>query len=202
MHRQPLLDLLTDYATHHPADAEAVDRVRTLVEAHPDCFDRTCRPGHITGSAWVVSSDGRQHLLLHHRKLDKWLQPGGHADGDPDVARVALREAAEESGLDGLEVVTGSPLVLDVDVHEIPARYNASGDLIEDAHEHHDIRFLVRAAGACELRQNEESNALRWCTTDEIRQLTNEISVLRLMERATIRLGAGESGCLSQPASE
>lgn len=188
MNRQPLLDLLADYTTACPEESAATERIRSLVQQHEDCFLRTCRPGHITGSAWVVSADGERHLLLHHRKLDKWLQPGGHADGEDDVAQVALREAAEESGLTGLSVVDTAPRVLDVDVHEIPARYAPDGALVEDAHEHHDVRFLVQATSDETLRQNEESNALRWCTAEEVRQLTSETSVLRLLEKATRRL--------------
>ena len=79
-----------------------------FVRAHPDCLARTCAPGHLTGSAWIVSPDRRRTLLTHHRKLGKWLQLGGHADGDADLLAVALREAREESGLRGLRVVDAS----------------------------------------------------------------------------------------------
>ncbi|TWT46514.1 NUDIX hydrolase [Botrimarina hoheduenensis] len=186
--RSPVLTLLDKYEAAWPAEAAVVQQIRTLVLDHADCFDRTCRPGHLTGSAWVVSADAARHLLLHHRKLDKWLQPGGHADGDPDLAAVALREAAEETNLAGLEVLRGKPTLLDVDVHLIPARYDAAGELLEDAHEHHDLRFLIRAGGNETLVGNEESNALRWCTPTEVRALTNEPSVLRLLDKSADRL--------------
>lgn len=184
MHRQPLLELLAEYEAAWPSEASVARRIRTLVEAHADCFDRTCRPGHITGSAWVVSADGQRHLLLHHRKLDKWLQPGGHADGDADVADVALREAAEESGLTDLAIVETHPRVLDLDIHVIPERRDRNGEIIDDAHEHHDVRFLIRATCSETLHQNDESNDLRWCTADEVRGLTRETSVIRLLEKA------------------
>ena len=101
-----------------------VDRICRLVESHADCFDRTCRPGHITGAAWILSVDRRRALLTHHRKLDRWLQLGGHADGQWHIEEVALREAREESGLTHFDIVpiNGVVMPFDVDVHEIPAR--------------------------------------------------------------------------------
>src|SRR5205807_9522638 len=122
------------YRDAFPAEAPVVDRIYRLVEAHPDCFLRTCRPGHITAAAWIVSSDRRRSLMTHHRKLDRWLQLGGHADGQCLVEEVALREAREESGLTHFDVIPidGVVMPFDIDVHDIPARYDAQGGLIED----------------------------------------------------------------------
>ena len=147
MHRQPLIKLLDRYALRFPEETEMVGRIRRLVESSADCFKRTCRPGHITGSAWVMTQERSRCLLVHHRKLDRWLQPGGHADGENQVEQVALKEVEEETGLTALELdLHYDQLVpLDVDVHLIPERRDATGTLIEDAHEHHDIRFLVIA---------------------------------------------------------
>lgn len=193
MHREPLRKLLVDYRAANPAEAAVADRILQLVECHEDCFERTCRPGHLTGSAWVVSADGARHLLLHHRKLGKWLQPGGHADGEADLAAVATREAEEETGLNALRVIPdpGGSLALDIDVHLIPARYGPAGELVEDAHEHHDVRFLLQSAGDDALTLSDESHALRWCSPEEVRHLTQEESVLRLLEKAQSRLQAG-----------
>src|SRR5690349_17079955 len=91
-----------------------------FVSAHADCLWRTCVPGHLTASAWIVDAARRRTLLTHHRKLDRWLQLGGHVDGDPDLAASALREAREESGLTRLAVV--STEFFDLDRHRIPAR--------------------------------------------------------------------------------
>lgn len=195
MHRQPLLQLLHDYRAAFPKEAAVADRIAALAKSRPDCFDRTCRPGHLTGSAWVVSADGERHLLMHHRKLDKWLQPGGHADGQTELVEVARREAQEETGITELVTVAdASGLVpLDLDVHDIPARTNDAGEPIDDAHEHHDIRFLLRATGDETLVDNEESNELRWCRVEEVRTLTNEPSVLRLLEKAQERLSLVKS---------
>lgn len=192
MHRKPLRELLDRYEARHPEEAACVARVRALVAARADCFERSCPPGHVTGSAFVVSADGRRTLLVHHRKLDRWLQPGGHADGESDVAQVALREAREETGLDALAFVGpgGEPTPFDLDVHEIPARPG------EPAHEHHDVRFLLVAAAGQEARASEESHAVRWFDLDAIGSgaLAVDESVLRMARKARALLGARDSG--------
>src|SRR5688500_17181248 len=99
MHRRPLLDLLDRYDTRHPSDAAMTARIRELVLAHAVALDRPCRPGHITASPWITTPARDRFLLVHHRKLNRWLQPGGHADGQTDAADVAMREATEETGL-------------------------------------------------------------------------------------------------------
>ena len=104
MHRRSLLDMLMLYEHFHPQEAAVTERIRSLVHQHVDCFERTCRPGHVTGSAWILSADRRRVLLTHHSKLDRWLQLGGHADGQADVAEVARREAQEESGMQRFDV--------------------------------------------------------------------------------------------------
>jgi len=141
------------YEAMHPAEAAVVALFRAFAQAHADAAERTLAIGHLTGSAWLVSADGRRVLLTHHRKLDRWLQLGGHADGDADLARVALREAEEESGLHDLVVESD---IFDLDRHRIPARGN------EPEHWHYDVRFVVRAAGKEDFVVGEESLALAW----------------------------------------
>ncbi len=186
MHRQPLLTLLDRYTLRYPDETAVAARIRTLATEHPDCFERTCRPGHITGSAWVLSHDRTRCLLVHHAKLDRWLQPGGHADGETEIAEVALREAREETGLTrlALSTVEGQLVPLDLDVHLIPARRGPDGSLIDDAHEHHDVRFLVIAEPNQETVLSEESHDLGWFTHDEVLALTDEESVLRMLRKA------------------
>jgi 8-oxo-dGTP pyrophosphatase MutT (NUDIX family) len=140
-------------------DAEALAQFTAFADAHPDCCERTCVPGHFTGSAWLVSADGERALLLHHRKLDIWVQPGGHADGDGDLAGVALREAEEETGLRGLRLEGG---VFDLDRHAIPARGK------DPEHFHYDVRFVVRAGADEAFVVNEESHALAWVPMRDI----------------------------------
>jgi 8-oxo-dGTP pyrophosphatase MutT (NUDIX family) len=128
------------------------ERVLELIDAHPDIADRTCRPGHLTGSAFVVDPSRDVCLLLFHTKLQRWLQPGGHADGDTNLARVAWREATEETGIEGLVVVAPA---IDVDIHRVdPPK--------EDAHLHLDVRYLVIAPPGAEAVGNHESQGFRW----------------------------------------
>lgn len=181
MHRQSLLEMLIRYAEQYPAEADVARRIERLVTTHPDCFERTCRPGHITGSAWVLSHDRCRCLLLHHGKLNRWLQPGGHADGQSNVAEVALREAQEETGLIDLQL-TAEPL--DIDVHLIPTRRDRDGNQLEDAHEHHDIRFLFVAAPDQQLVLSDESHEVRWFSRGEVLEATDEESVLRMLRKA------------------
>jgi 8-oxo-dGTP pyrophosphatase MutT (NUDIX family) len=120
LHRKPLLDLLARYRAAYPDEVVCADRIRALVETQRECFERSCLPGHVTASAWVLSPDGKRFLLTHHRKLHRWLQLGGHADGDADVAAVALREAREESGLAELRFAwaADAPVPIDLDVSD------------------------------------------------------------------------------------
>ncbi len=174
--RQPLEQALLRYAATHPAQAELAARLLAFVRAHADCFCRSLAEGHITGSAWLLHPQGDRVLLTLHRKLGRWLQPGGHADGDADTLRVALREAEEESGIAG--IVPLSPDIFDVDIHEIPARPAAG----EPAHLHYDVRYLVQAPRA-DFRVSDESVALAWFTPAEILALSPDASVRRMLEQ-------------------
>lgn len=180
MHRRPLLELLARHLARRPEDRAVVARVSGFVLAHPDCFLRSCREGHITASAWILSADRRHALLTHHRKLGRWLQLGGHCDGDGDPRQVALREACEESGLERFRFLpeTTDPLPLDLDVHPIPAHGG------EPAHLHLDMRFLLVAEAEQELRVSAESKELRWFDRERLASYVDEESLLRLERRA------------------
>lgn len=155
-----LLELLSKYRFGNPEDAPTADEFRRFIEDNPACCERSLRIGHLTGSAWLVSPDGNSALLMRHRKLGRWLQPGGHADGNPDLAAVALREAGEETGMDGL---TAAQDIFDLDLHRIPARGP------EPAHWHYDMRFVVQAA-RLEFAHNEESLAMAWFDVGRLAQ--------------------------------
>jgi 8-oxo-dGTP pyrophosphatase MutT (NUDIX family) len=179
----PIDALVEALQRHAPADEEEDrDRDRTLdfVRRHRDPFDRRIAEGHLTGSALVVSASGDRVLLLHHRKLDRWLQPGGHADpGETTGEAVALREAFEETGLRGIALHPTAPRPLDVDVHDIPARKD------EPAHEHLDLRYLVVAPeGAVLSPQVEELHALRWVSWDEADALGPDRGLRRALGKA------------------
>lgn len=177
MHRQSILHSLDKYEAVYPSERTMTDRIRTLVTQHTDCFERTCLPGHITGSAWIVSHDLSQYLLTHHRKLDRWLQLGGHADGQHEPYQVAIREAVEESGLTGFTLYKSenSIIPLDIDVHLIPTRGS------EPAHEHHDIRYLLIAPANQVVKVSDESHDVRWFTREEFLRVTGEMSLLRML---------------------
>ena len=132
---------------------------RDFARSSGACCLRSHPVGHFTGSAFVVSVDGRRTLLTHHRKLDRWLQPGGHADGDGDLRQVALKEAEEETGLSALEVGTE---VFDLDRHWIPERKADPG------HWHYDVRFVVQVTGDETFVVGEESNDLRWWPVEDV----------------------------------
>ena len=138
-----------------PADHEANrSRILEFLDAHPDALHRSCESGHLTGSALVVDPATRRILLLLHAKVRRWLQPGGHADGDGNLAGVALREAEEETGITGLTVVTPA---IDLDVHVF---HNASA--AEPDHLHLDVRHLVLAPPGSVAVTNHESEGVRW----------------------------------------
>lgn len=161
-----------------PAGDEALERDRILmahlIEDRAEAADRTTRPGHLTGSAFVVDAAGERALLLFHTKLQRWLQPGGHADGNMNLAAVALREATEESGIEGLLVW---PDPIDLDIHRVaPPK--------EDAHLHLDVRYLVVAPPGAQPVGNEESQALRWVMQSELAGYGVDPGLLRLSGRA------------------
>src|SRR5436309_1471060 len=99
MHRQQLLGLLETYAPCYQEELVNKARMIAFVTEWPSCFERSLEVGHITGSAWLLNHDCSKVLLTHHKKLNLWLQLGGHCDGESDVLAVALREAQEESGI-------------------------------------------------------------------------------------------------------
>lgn len=170
--------LLTRLDRHQPLDTNELEmcaNTREFVRAYSDCFERTLVIGHVTGSAWVVSPDRSQVLLMHHRKLDKWFQPGGHCDGDPNVLNVAMKEATEETGVRYITPVDDR--IFDVDIHLIPA--NAR----EAAHYHYDIRFLLEADPEEVIERNAESKEVKWVPLDQVADYNNSESILRMVRK-------------------
>ncbi len=152
-----------------------MDRFVAFIQTNPACFERTLLEGHVTGSAWIVDAEGSRVLLTHHRKLDAWLQLGGHADGEADVEAVALKEAREESGLDDFEPIGEG--IYDVDIHLIPERKGVP------AHFHYDVRYALRATGSTVYVVSEESHDLRWVPMAEVATLTTDESMLRMVAK-------------------
>lgn len=177
MHRRELLNLLTQHRTRFMEEAAYVTRAIEFIANHSDCFHRELLPAHVTGSAWVVSPDLDHVLMLHHRKHDQWFQPGGHADGDADILRVALRETSEESGVDASHIRLLNHDVFDVDIHTIPA--NEHGP----RHEHIDIRFLVEIDDSLHIPGNHESNDILWVRLSDVPRYNNNRSTYRMLEK-------------------
>ena len=171
---------IEEYASRTPGELASAAQFTGFLQSHPAVFERSHRSGHFTGSAWLINADGMRVLLMHHRKLDRWLQPGGHADGNADLARVALREAREETGVTGLQVEHG---IFDIDRHRIPARAN------EPEHWHYDVRYVVRASADERFVINQESQSLAWCPVIEIADQAGFDDSLRRMARKWLLRG-------------
>ena len=184
-----LQGLLLDYATAVPAQATTVERFLALLATRPDALLRSSfAPGHITASAFVVAPSLESCALLLHRKLGRWLQPGGHVDGEAAVWRAAQREVMEETGLSTLRLWSPgeSIAIFDLDIHPIPPLRS------EPAHEHFDIRFLFFADAPEQLAISEESIDLAWVPLGRLAEWTDEPSVLRLRERYAAVVGSSE----------
>ncbi len=171
--RTKLLNLLEAY-TPSAQEQECKKRMIQFVRNHEDCFERTLEIGHITASAWLTTSDFSRFLLMHHRKLNMWVQPGGHCDGESNVLAVALKEVFEETGLTDVEPV--STALFDIDIHHIPEYKNVP------AHDHYDVRFLISTPDKNMIVQNHESKELKWFEfNDQIP--TQEPSVVRMAQK-------------------
>ncbi len=174
MHRNNLLQALNRYRQRFPEETDTVERFHRFVSNHSDCFERDWwQPGHVTGSAWLVDPGRTAVLLTHHKKLNRWLQLGGHSDGQNNSLAVATREAEEESGL---AVTALSTEIFDIDIHEIPARRD------DPAHLHFDVRHVLQAQHD-NYRISDESNDLAWVAVDDLTNFTTEVSVTRMADK-------------------
>jgi 8-oxo-dGTP pyrophosphatase MutT (NUDIX family) len=173
--RHSIIAALQNYTTAYPEEKVFVSQFLELLE-HPDAFQRDCLPGHITGSSWILDQSRQSVLLVHHGTLNKWLQPGGHADGEENVWNVALREAQEETGLKHFKLLQEN--IFDLDIHPIPARLNFPDHL------HYDIRFLFEADKKETLIVSEESHDVAWIALDQLDGLTHgNPSIMRMVHK-------------------
>ncbi len=165
--------LLERYRPVDPGQVAIRAAMLAFVDRFPwDAHLRSRLEGHLTASALVVDAAFEKVLLLRHKKLGKWLQPGGHCDGDANLPAVALRESIEETGIAGLEV---DPRPIDLDIHPIPARPEAP------AHHHFDTRFLVVAPPGAVPQRNDESEELRFFDRHEALEIAGDDSLRRLI---------------------
>ena len=175
MFRRNLIQHLQAHEAFDEREHAMCDAIIQFVQTYENCSARELQIGHLTGSAWIVDQDLTHTLLTYHRKLNLWVQLGGHVEDDADMLSASLREAREESGLQDLQLLV--PHIFDVDIHTIPARRD------EPEHFHYDIRYAFRAERDVRLTVGSESRKLAWVAFDEIESLTREESILRMVRK-------------------
>lgn len=175
--RQSLQDLLDAFVPYDEQEKESLQRVKEFVLAHPDCFGHYVLPGHVTGSAFVVDREYDYTLLTHHKKMNMWLQFGGHSDDHPIVSETAMREAREESGLLDIRYSILGNTIFDIDVHTIPPH----GTMPQ--HAHYDVRFLFTANKKEQLTVSPESNDMGWIRLEDVVKYNSHPELLRMVEK-------------------
>lgn len=170
-----LTKLLENYFPEDSAERDYKNTILDFLLQYPDAFERSLEVGHITASAWLINKDNTKALLTHHRKLDMWIQLGGHCDGNTDVLAVALKEAQEESGIMHIEPVRYD--IFDIGVHLIPENKK------EKAHYHYDVRFLLQVMSDEDFVVSDESHSLTWIDKNKDTLPTKERSVIRMFEK-------------------
>ncbi len=176
MKQRSLIEQLTIYTPFDAQERSKHQQMLIFLSKNTKAFHSKYLPGHVTGSAWVLDSSKIKVLMTHHVKLEKWLQLGGHADGQYDVLAVAMREAFEETGLLSLEPLSNN--IFDVDVHTIPERKNFP------QHFHYDVRFLFHADEVEPFHISNESYNLQWISMEDVSRFNDEDSVIRLIAKS------------------
>jgi 8-oxo-dGTP pyrophosphatase MutT (NUDIX family) len=167
--------MLQNYLPKDHDEQEFKKRMVEFIEEYPNCFERSLNIGHITASAWLLNKDHSKALLMHHSKLEKWFQLGGHCDGNQDVLAVAIKEAQEESGMVNIAPISNN--IFDIDIHLIPENPK------EKAHYHYDVRFLLKVTSDEQVIQNNESKELRWISKQLSTLPTHNQSVVRMFKK-------------------
>jgi 8-oxo-dGTP pyrophosphatase MutT (NUDIX family) len=167
---------LSGWTPPEPDQDQLRERYLDHLDDHPDGWSRSCRGAHLTASS-LICADG-QVLLTLHRRIGRWLQTGGHLEaGDASIEEAALREAAEESGLDGLDL-DPDPLLLSE--HEVPC------GIVRPTF-HLDVQFLIRTASAVDPVVGAESVAVQWFPHDQLPAVDDSVDAL--VRWAALRLG-------------
>lgn len=176
MKREKLINLLMNYKPDNNLEKEQKTEIIDFINKDDNFYKRDNMPGHLTGSAWIISQDRKKALLTHHIKLGKWIQLGGHVDGDEDIFETSLREAKEETGLSSIRVLSED--IFDIAVFWVPK----SGS--QEAHYHYDIRFLFEADDKEELKiDKNESADLRWVPIEDVYKYETEEALIRMAEK-------------------
>jgi len=183
--RNSLRVQLESHLPGDPAEARSHGRILDFLCLPLDPFSRTTQSGHITGSAIVLNADGPEFLLVRHRKLNRWLQPGGHVhEHDESILATAVRETAEETGhADCITLLHDR--ILHVDVHEIPARPE------HPAHLHYDIRYLLTTTRDAPRIAEIEVIEAEWFNEAALERLDLDASLKSAIASAKKHLGIG-----------
>ena len=176
MDREELARALAGYAAEGPGEAASLEQLRRFVGGPADPFARDNPEGHVTGSAVVARPDGSEFLLILHRRLSRWLQPGGHTEeSDATVFDAALREAREETGIASFDAPLGR-VIFDLDVHPIPARGR------DPAHLHFDVRYLLTTRSDADPDASDDpTRPMRWTSYEEAMSLGVDASLARAL---------------------
>jgi 8-oxo-dGTP pyrophosphatase MutT (NUDIX family) len=173
-------DLRSSLSLYQPIKDQEAGYKTQMLELFSEgeiAFERRRKAGHFTASAWVLDPSNRSALLILHSKIGKWLQPGGHADGNQDLLEVAQKELAEETAISSIDLLKTS--IFDLDVHTIPAHKGIP------EHLHYDMRFIFRGNSQTPIQINHESKDIQWVPLDEIPTLVgNDPSICRMVEKS------------------
>jgi len=173
-----LLTLIKNYKAHDEHEQASRKKFLDLLTNHPECFENHCTDGHITASGVVIDPEHTKILLMHHARLNIWLQPGGHSDGHMNPFATSLREVMEETGLRNLTFHRKSPYIFDLDVHPIP-----KDRTLDIPHDHYDIRTLFIADPAESVTINRESHDIKWIPLEDLPKYNNEPPLARMLEK-------------------
>lgn len=169
--------LLENYKPNNLKEVKYKSKMIDFYKNYNNCFSREQEYGHFTASSFLLNSSKTKFLLMLHRKINIWVQPGGHCDGDPIVLRTALKEAQEESGINEIKILNEN--IFDIDIHKFPKTREV------DEHYHFDIRFLLKTDGNDDFKINEESLDMKWFSFKQVldNKLDYQDSIVRMVEK-------------------
>lgn len=187
--------LLRSCTPQNPQEKEDLQVMLQACELHPDVLSRSCEDGHFTASAWICDREHKRVLLVYHRIFDSWAWTGGHADGDPDLLRVALREAEEETGLREFQLLNTDVLSGDekppISLEILKVKAHRRRGLFVPAHLHYNLTWLLEADATTPLRIKEDENSgVAWFLLDEVCAHCSEPQMQPIYAKLNARLRA------------
>ena len=170
-----IVNQINDFNSSNIEEEGFVIQILDFIEKHKENIGRENPDGHLTASAWILNESKSKVLLIHHKKLNRWLQPGGHIEvEDSSMANAALREALEETNLKSIQFLNKS--IYDIDVHLIPARKT------EKEHYHLDFRFIFIADEKEIAQHSDEVKDMKWVELSTLIDVEN--SILRMVQKS------------------